>query len=391
MKIEQKYFKIPAYHPSMIYGAMQEKFELANTTEAANQLISHVLLGKESEAIAMIEANPDILLHYGTAKDYSGRSYEKVTAFQAAVLIQDRWMWKKILPLFETITLEDDQLVTSLQIKFRKVLSERPQENYSFESAVKLIIAMQLHEIFSNGLPFQTPYDFLSLDKTIENSSDEDITAALEKKDNNSELSKALQTFREKFTQQSVEEKFYNFQHIIKIHELCNRVDRPNNKQQLLWSQVLGFVQRFVPTWYAQSCSQGLFDVAFENQALIRSLKIIKDGQDIDYYPLPTDSGLGYDFGIQSDFGDNHCCLQGMFMMGPYQSYAALLSKKITDELRALLHQYPLNELPTQKNTTSIRALMNWNLMQAYKRGTRDRREPDQETCEEHQTKQAHF
>jgi hypothetical protein len=267
---------------------IKEKVKLARTCKAnhiffkpdlnkavANLLIKHALRGEEDKALAMIKANPELLLVYGSAKDYSGRSYEKVTALQAALYTHDRWMWQKMLPLFKKIKIE----------KF---------DDYDE-------ISIQFHEIFPNGIPEQKPYDFDALVQVIEESPEEDITAAIEKRDNGSKLSVALDRYRKEFTALSLSEEYFNPEHLMKARTIYNKkLDSwPANKLCVLLSQVYGFVQRFNPTCYAQAFSQGLYSYVVEkNKPLVRSLEIDSVVGRINYFPLAEKSGVGFDFGI---------------------------------------------------------------------------------------------
>ena len=72
--------------------------------EAIEKLNSHILWGKESEALSMIASFPKRLRARGTAVDYSGRSFKNVTSFQAALLSHDVTLWKKMEPFFNKLS-----------------------------------------------------------------------------------------------------------------------------------------------------------------------------------------------------------------------------------------------------------------------------------------------
>ncbi len=51
----------------------------------AKKLLSHEVKGEEEQTLAMIRANPKLLLHASKAIDYSERFYNNYTPFQAAL------------------------------------------------------------------------------------------------------------------------------------------------------------------------------------------------------------------------------------------------------------------------------------------------------------------
>ena len=60
-------------------------------------LLRHVALGEQSEAEEMLKNNPGLLLYPGQVKDYSGRDFKNITAFQYALWAMDWHMWTMIL------------------------------------------------------------------------------------------------------------------------------------------------------------------------------------------------------------------------------------------------------------------------------------------------------
>ena len=118
--------------------------------------------------------------------------------------------------------------------------------------------------------------------------------------DTTSALGQAIKAFREDFTATSMKETFFNPQHLIEAFNVY--VQQYNswdvNQLCLFWSQVIGYIQRFLPSCYAQAFCQGLYDVAENKKPHGRSLKFENDSQL--YFPLADSSGLGFDFGIYS-------------------------------------------------------------------------------------------
>lgn len=240
--------------------------------QASKILLSHIVKGEEAAALEMIDANPRLLLISSQATDYSGRSYQGITPFQAALLCHDVTLWKKIEPYFDK-------------------LPNRQEEKVS-----------QFKAIFPEGAPKQESYDFTELVQVISNSSDADIMAALRKENNDTPICQALKGFRTAFTDLAIKEMFFNPSHLIDALKVYDaQFDRWSwNQRDLFWRQVIGYTQRFLPACYAQAFCQGLYYILEEKKPLSRSLKFQYDS--VSYYPLTDSSGLGFDF-VLARFG----------------------------------------------------------------------------------------
>ena len=241
---------------------------------AVEKLNTHILRGEENEALALIGIRPERLLMRATAVDYSGRTF-KVTPFQAALLEHDVQMWQKIMPLFSIINTED----------------------FNAEKE----IASQFNEIFPNGLSEQKPYDFSALIQIINISTNEDVQTLLDNPlGTTSPLSQAMKAFREDFTTTSMNETFFNPQHLIKAFDVYVQLFNPwsVNQLRLFWNQVIGYIQRFLPACYAQAFCQGLYDVVENNKPVARSLKFENNSRL--YFPVMVSAGLGFEFGVYS-------------------------------------------------------------------------------------------
>ncbi|WP_133130563.1 hypothetical protein [Legionella yabuuchiae] len=236
---------------------------------AAKRLISHVVKGEEAEALEMIDANPRLLLIPSQATDYSGRSYTGFMPFQVALLCHDVTLWKKIEPYFDTLPNGQEEK------------------------------ARQFKALFPQGLPKQEPYDFNTLVQVITNSSIADITAAIYKADNDTTICHALKGFRATFTDLAMKETFFNPLHLIEALKVYDaQFDYwSSNQKALFLPQVIGYIQRFLPTSYAQALCQGLNFVVEEKKPLYRSLKFQYE-HGVSYFPLDDSSGLGFDFGV---------------------------------------------------------------------------------------------
>ena len=232
------------------------------------KLVSHIVKAEEEQALAMIRANPKILLYASKAIDYSGRLYNNYTPFQAALLCHDVTLWKKMELYFDG--LPDGQTKK----------------------------AKQFNELFPEGIPRGAPYDFSVLIQTITTSSEADIAAALQKIQNDTALCNALNHFRHDFNTLSMQETFFNPSHLMRALKIY--IEQFANwswaKRDLFWRQVIGYTERFLPACFAQAFIQGIYSIVQEEQPLERSLMFKYDGGS--YFPLVDSSGLGFDFGI---------------------------------------------------------------------------------------------
>lgn len=231
-------------------------------------LLSYVVQGKQNETENMLKANPFFLTIKGSVADYSGRTFKNVTPFQLALLTHDVHMWKKMIPYF----------------------SKLPDGKKKLEK--------QFNELFSNGLPEQKPYNIDFLVQSISQSQAHDICAVLEKKRENIALYTAIKHFRKTFTDLSYQEAYFNPQHLINAYNVYIQQYQnwTGEKNTLFWRQVIGFIQRFIPTCYAQAFCQGLDNIVVKKKRLNRSLEFTHgEGS---YFPLSSETGLGFDFAI---------------------------------------------------------------------------------------------
>ena len=284
-------------------------YKLFKPDIARRLFVQHVINGDEAKVRILLDKNPELLLIKALrADDYSGRKFRNITAFQAALCTYDVEMWKMIEFYFEKI--------------------ENGQEQ-------KL---KQINEIFPDSkLPIQRSYDFSQIIRAITDSSNTDVKAALEMQQSNSTLCQALGKFRTDFKNLSLKEQCFNPRHLLEalkvyMHQLTCFTDDPyygvtdeityyiriystwnRCKCDLFWRQVIGYIQRYVPSCFAQAFTQGY--ISDQNQPLQRSfnyrqkkyadfyyLEHAKDFQHATnyYFPLSTTphSGLGYDFYI---------------------------------------------------------------------------------------------
>lgn len=231
------------------------------------KLLSHVLQAEE------MQANPKLLLYSSEASDFSMRHYVQVTPFQATLICQDVLLWQKMFPYFEKIPNE---------------ISEKRK---------------QFKLLFPQDIPSLTPYNFTSLVQVIQQSSADDILAALNQIDNDSHLVHTLAQFRADFKALATKELFFNSSHLIEAINCYHQEFQHTSCHQrvLSWWQVIGYTQRFIPACLAQLFAQGISSTANTKQASKRSLKFKYDNSS--FFPNIELLGLGFDYGADLFIG----------------------------------------------------------------------------------------
>lgn len=240
-----------------------------------------------------------------TVKDYSKRKFIQVTAFQAALCARD------------------DEACALLASYMQK---EEWIRQYQ-------AIFPEGHELYYSK---QTPFDFQEITNAITSSSDADLQKALDfKLPDNSKLLKALETFRGNFTALSCKENVFNPKHLISAYEMHDKL-RNSHHRVLFWRQIIGFVQRFLPSNLAMDCAQGFCARVEKKEKSKRSFRCAYGGKLI--FPLAFDRiyTLGYNHAIDG-WGreiDNDTSQTGS------ESFSKLLLNKSSH----------LSELLTQRN-----------------------------------------
>lgn len=225
----------------------------------AKKLLTHVVLGEQDKAEAMIKANPKLLSIKTSAIDYSGRTII-ATAFQAAIGAGDKPMWEMIL-------------------------------NY-LEQGEAL---RQFNEQFPNGIEDDVsaeelkPY-YNNIASAIINDEDNGISA--------------IEAFRKEITakKEITQGKHFNFGHLVAANQayIDNFAALKNwNNRDLFWQKVIGYAQRQMSTYDAQVHCSGINSVLEDESEFSRTLSFSNGGE---FFPLSCDSGLGFEFGTYSYF-----------------------------------------------------------------------------------------
>jgi hypothetical protein len=226
----------------------------------------------------MLNDFPELLRLPTTVIDYSGRTIQNATVFEAALGAGDAAMAQMIRPYFSN--LEDGDALR----------------------------AAQYAQQFPNGVEQEADYDFAGLVQVISSSSPEDVVAQLHHQNRDSDLCAAMtgpEGFRARFKPGIViTGHHFNAQNLIRAFEVyAEQYDGWRDEQQyLFWRQVIGFIQRLLPAVDAQAFAQGLYYIVEKKEKPRRSFEFSHD-KGVNILPLPDPrggSGLGFDCAVHA-------------------------------------------------------------------------------------------
>lgn len=280
------------------------------SSDAVHPILQEVVYGQENKVRDMLEAVKNdiaqlsvLLTHTSTVTDYSNRTITGMTLLQAAAAAGDSDMCLMLKKYFDLI----------------------PNGQQAFST--------QLAEIFPEGIEAhekkqkQNCFSFDKVCYAIHTARLKDIEAALGeegKLSKRSALYLALEEFRREFAEISCSEKIFNPHHLLRAYELlaqfASQFETHNwddqkriyfKRGELFFDLIIGYIQRFVPSCYAQAFAQHLDCLVktnyqpeswcaepFKRDFTIRNTKF-------SYFPLRDEEGyrLGFDFGIGQQNG----------------------------------------------------------------------------------------
>lgn len=214
------------------------------------KLLTFVILGKQSEAEALIKKKPNLLLSEAKATDYSGTTFI-TTPFRAALSCGDKLMWEMMLPY----------------------LGQKEASK-------------QFHEQFPSGVE--------------DNISTEDLkqtydTLAKKIINNQAQHLSIIETFRNELSSNRVitQGETFNLQHLIAAYQAyIDNYDALTDKnvKKIFWRNIIGYLQRNMSSYDIQVLNSGIEEV-LKNNSIDR---LLFDYSDI--YPLSPNSGLGFEF-----------------------------------------------------------------------------------------------
>lgn len=248
--------------------------------------LHYVAYGELTEAKALLDQHPRLVLQAGTVVTPGGLTVIRTTLLECALGAGDPEMAVMILPYFSHVAGGEN---------------EKEQQLARYRPCIE-------------GMLNQPPYDLTALIDIIKASSWDAISAALNKEMNReSKLRDALMQFRQEVTPGTVTRPRMHYHYPTLLHAFeifyrewndleedvgCGGGPRP--KCDLVWRQVIGYLQRGLPAVDRFAFARGLYDIV-ENKAPIE--RVI--GESGSFWPsaAAVDSdfvGLGFDYGISS-------------------------------------------------------------------------------------------
>jgi hypothetical protein len=290
---------------------LQNAFQARLDKETAAQLGQYIVHGDEDNAKKMLEANPRLLLQTVTVEDYSSRTITG-TPYRLALGAVDKTMWQMMMPYFDG--LEEGEALKQFKSQFPSGIVDTP--------------ANQL----------QPMYDALA--QAIIN--DEDGGT------------KAIEAFRVEITKNDniTTGKHFNEQHLVAVLnayvENFDALGTWDNRDKF-WCQVVGYVQRQMPTNTAQAHCYGLSRVNDNGGVLLsRSLDYRYGGGS--FPSFESSAGLGFDFGLAVMWGGPLEGLQGR----PDTGWASRIFDKLCKSKSASLNGLQESLEPNQPHPCSV-------------------------------------
>lgn len=258
--------------------------------QTAKIVCQHIVYGNEDAALQMLRADPRLIEVKATVINYSGRTIDIATPYQAALREGDDVMAEKIKTIYLAYNPNGQAI---LDAQFNEVFPN----GYAAHLEAQKISANDFDRDFLNPLV-----------GLFTNASDDDLIAVFEQKDNGSTLYRMLGTFKNIFSLLSHHEKVFNPYHLQKVLDMYDTKANewyPLEKDRrwrsvLLWRHVVGWVERYLPANYVQALCTGLPKIIENHQLLMRTFAMRGNSQDINFFPLDTNlqSRLGYNFAV---------------------------------------------------------------------------------------------
>jgi hypothetical protein len=197
----------------------------------AEKLVTYVVNNELKKAAHLIKSNPNLLLEKVTVKDRANRSIKNVNAYQAAICSGNIKMINMMNMLF-----------TELHFGMSKQETQKSQLD-QFNSCLN-IGDLNNHD---------EAHDFKNIFKNIYEASEEDILNALSFKATGSKLESAIDQFRDDFDSKYANIDScaaFNYADLMFAITLFETIESKlsSNAATLFWRQVVGYVQRYLPT-----------------------------------------------------------------------------------------------------------------------------------------------
>lgn len=266
------------------------------------KLLQHGIYGEEKKAEAILKSQPPQQLHFllftfeATVTDYSSRKI-KGNFIRVLFGAEDIDMLKKILP-YCTRAYNGDEKKAQEEIK-RQYDVQFTGESKDIEAKNAAADLEALNKVIQ-AIHKATPTDCQSLldEKENKESEVEGIAAEL----------KRFRAYLDSKTEEVITSgKHFNARLLVEAFNQYNANyaefgDGDAPKNNLFWRQVIGYIQRYLPTCYAQAFCQGILYIVNDGESLTRSLHF-RFSSAYSFFPLSSEeSGLGYEYA--ATYGD---------------------------------------------------------------------------------------
>jgi len=269
-----------------LYGYLDyiSMFEFSETCQPARRILSEsmkdilltaVVCGNEDLARKIIMYSPELLLDSSaTATDLSGKEIKNITPLQAAICLRDIEMLQMMLEILEQKRKVGINLIPDPKLEIqRQFISIYPNGDIdAVETAqkakAKKFKKSMLHYIFmaiNDATEIQVKSE---LNNPGVNNTDSQLNTDLHKfREQFKSIANLDQIFNPFYLLTAIEfyyEKFYYFNYD-DDHE-----DNRWNKRNLLWVQVIGYIERHLPACYLQILAQGIDFIIKDGEKLKR-------------------------------------------------------------------------------------------------------------------------
>jgi hypothetical protein len=238
-----------------------------------SRLLEHVVKGEQDEAEEIIKKNCSFLRRVGRVQDYSGRTIEG-TALQMALGAGDIGPKQDNVYMVEMIQNYFSELPDGLQEMKKQYDKQFPPGYEQDEEKRKQEDAEALH----------------CVSRTIEESKEDE------------DCKEALEAFRHHLLPKTLIRTGFNFNETLLLDALrlyekkYTRRSHNDNKKNLFWCQVVGYIQRFFPAYYAQAFCPGPKSITTPQKKPNTEEKYV-------FFPLTDACGLGYDWAYLPAYG----------------------------------------------------------------------------------------
>jgi len=254
-------------------------------------LSQYVLTGNQDNAELIIRQNPHFLYKIISKKnkvyDLLDNEFYGTTVFQIALISQDIEMAKMMVPYFESLTVINGK--KELQAQYEEIYSNNIDSQYQPQK--------------------NKPFDFTEILNAIIFAPNNEVRESLGKNTfANTKLNSALNKFRKAFELNSSKEKVFNPQHLLRVYECYNKNRNKfstDDKCNLFWRQVIGYVQRYLPACYLQAFAQGIYHMVGWEAELSRNFTCVTNNIDIKFGANKV--GLGFDWAVLYESGKISC------------------------------------------------------------------------------------